>query len=64
MHEVEKLCSRVAIVHKGRVQADGAPLELLEQFDQPNLEELFFHLVERAESGAGDDRKTSPLLEI
>jgi sodium transport system ATP-binding protein len=51
MHEVEKLCSRVAIIHKGRVQADGAPHELLDQFDQPNLEELFFYLVERAERG-------------
>ena len=29
MHEVEKLCSRVAIIHKGRVQAEGAPDELL-----------------------------------
>jgi len=51
MHEVEKLCSRVAIIHKGRVQVDGAPHELLDQFDQPNLEELFFYLVERAERG-------------
>jgi sodium transport system ATP-binding protein len=51
MHEVEKLCSRVAIIHKGRVQADGEPRELLEQFDQPDLEELFFYLVERADSG-------------
>jgi sodium transport system ATP-binding protein len=51
MHEVEKLCSRVAIIHKGRLQAEGAPHELLEQFDQPNLEELFFYLVERAERG-------------
>jgi sodium transport system ATP-binding protein len=51
MHEVEKLCSRVAVIHKGRVQAEGAPHELLEQFDQPNLEELFFYLVERAETG-------------
>jgi sodium transport system ATP-binding protein len=62
MHEVEKLCSRVAIIHKGRVQAEGAPHELMEQFDQPNLEELFFYLVERAEAGAlkpGVD-KTSP----
>ncbi len=25
MHEVEKLCSRVAIIHKGRVQAEGRP---------------------------------------
>jgi sodium transport system ATP-binding protein len=51
MHEVEKLCSRVAIIHKGRVQAEGAPHELLDLFDQPNLEELFFYLVERAERG-------------
>jgi sodium transport system ATP-binding protein len=48
MHEVEKLCSRVAIIHKGRVQAMGRPDELLERFDQPNLEELFFFLVELA----------------
>jgi sodium transport system ATP-binding protein len=52
MHEVEKLCSRVAIIHKGRLQAQGTPHGLLEQFDQPDLEELFFYLVERAESGA------------
>jgi sodium transport system ATP-binding protein len=49
MHEVEKLCSRVAIIHRGRVQAEGAPPELLDQFDQPDLEELFFYLVERAD---------------
>jgi sodium transport system ATP-binding protein len=48
MHEVDKLCSRVAIIHKGRVQAEGAPDELLDRYDQPNLEELFFYLVERA----------------
>jgi sodium transport system ATP-binding protein len=48
MHEVEKLCSRVAIIHKGCVQAEGEPGELLDQFDQPNLEELFFYLVEHA----------------
>jgi sodium transport system ATP-binding protein len=52
MHEVEKLCARVAIIHKGRLQAEGAPHELLARFDQPNLEELFFHLVERAETGS------------
>jgi sodium transport system ATP-binding protein len=52
MHEVEKLCSRVAIIYKGCVQADGAPSALLDQFDQPDLEELFFYLVERADSCA------------
>jgi len=49
MHEVEKLCSRVAVIHKGIVQAEGEPAELLDRFGQPDLEELFFHLVERAE---------------
>ena len=48
MHEVEKLCSRVAVIHKGRVQAEGEPAALLERYDQPNLEELFFYLVEHA----------------
>ena len=53
MHEVEKLCARVAIIHKGRVQAEGTQHELLERYDQPNLEELFFHLVEQAEAATG-----------
>jgi sodium transport system ATP-binding protein len=53
MHEVEKLCARVAIIHRGQVQAEGSPRELLEQFDQPSLEELFFALVERADTSAG-----------
>jgi len=50
MHEVEKLCDRVAIIHRGRLQAEGTPFGLLEQYGQPDLEELFFHLVERAEA--------------
>jgi sodium transport system ATP-binding protein len=54
MQEVEKLCSRVGIIYKGRLQADGRPAELLEEFGQPDLEELFFHLVERAEAEPGE----------
>jgi sodium transport system ATP-binding protein len=52
MHEVEKLCDRVAIIHKGRVQAEGTPGGLLERYAQPNLEELFFYLVEHARAPA------------
>lgn len=57
MHEVAKLCSRVAIIHRGRLQAVGEPAELLQRFDQPDLEDLFFFLVDRAEGNkehAGD----------
>ncbi|QDV34311.1 ABC transporter ATP-binding protein [Tautonia plasticadhaerens] len=52
MQEVSKLCDRVAIIYKGRLQAEGRPTELLDRFGQPDLEELFFHLVERADLGA------------
>jgi sodium transport system ATP-binding protein len=54
MHEVEKLCSRVAIIYKGRLQAEGSPRGLLEEFDQRDLEELFFFLVDRAEKASSE----------
>jgi sodium transport system ATP-binding protein len=49
MHEVQKLCDRVAIMHRGRIRVEGRPRELLERYDQPDLEELFFLLVGGAE---------------
>jgi sodium transport system ATP-binding protein len=45
MREVEKLCSRVAIVAKGRLQAIGTLHELRDQYHENDLEELFFRLV-------------------
>jgi sodium transport system ATP-binding protein len=49
MREVEKLCDRVAIIHKGRILASGTPTELLERSGQSDFEELFFELISRAE---------------
>ncbi len=49
MHEVQKLCDRVSIIYKGRLRAEGVPADLLEQYGQPDLEELFFALVEDAD---------------
>lgn len=45
MREVERLCDRVAIVSRGRVQACGTLAELRQQHHQQDLEELFFQLV-------------------
>lgn len=59
MHEVEKLCDRMAIIHKGCLQAEGTPKDLLDQFDQDDLEELFFALVERAENQSLDELTTA-----
>ncbi len=50
MSEVSKLCDRVAIIHRGQLQALGAPADLLAQYGQPDLEDLFFHLVDRADA--------------
>jgi sodium transport system ATP-binding protein len=45
MREVEKLCDRVAIVSRGRILACGTLAELREQYQENDLEEIFFKLV-------------------
>ena len=45
MHEVEKLCDRVAIMHKGQVLSMGTLEELRARHGESDLEELFFQLV-------------------
>jgi len=46
MGEVQKLCDRVGIVHRGRLIACGTIAELKEQYRQDDFEELFFGLME------------------
>jgi sodium transport system ATP-binding protein len=43
--EVERLCDQVAILSKGRVQACGSLPVLRAQYEEEDLEELFFRLV-------------------
>jgi sodium transport system ATP-binding protein len=45
MREVERLCDRVAIVSRGRIQACGTLAELRARHGQDDVEELFFKLV-------------------
>ena len=45
--EVEKICDRVAIVHRGTVLDAGTLNELRERHHEKDLEELFFALIER-----------------
>ena len=61
MREVEKLCDRIAIMHRGHILTEGTLPELYERHQQHDFEELFFRLIsdydaahETAEtSGAG-----------
>ena len=52
MREVEKLCDRVAIIHKGRILAMGTVSALTAQYGQPDIEELFFELIQRNDEGS------------
>ena len=45
MREVEKLCDRIAIIHKGRILAAGTVAELEDEHDEQDMEELFFDLI-------------------
>lgn len=58
MSEVEKLCDRIAIIYKGRILAMGSVHELVRQHQQPDMEELFFALIEKY------DAKTNEALGI
>ena len=50
MREVEKLCDRVAIIHRGRILAAGTLPELAARYDEPDVEELFFRLISEHEA--------------
>jgi ABC-2 type transport system ATP-binding protein len=41
MSEVERLCERVIIMKRGRIEDDGTPARLLERYGRHTLEEVF-----------------------
>jgi len=55
MREAEKLCDRIAILHRGHILAEGALEELRDRHEQDDLEELFFHLICRHDAEYGGD---------
>jgi sodium transport system ATP-binding protein len=55
MREAERLCDRLAILHRGHVLAEGTREELVDRYAEPDLEELFFRLI------SAHDRRHEPL---
>jgi len=49
MREAERLCDRIAILHRGLVLAEGTIEELRDRHGQRDLEELFFQLISRGD---------------
>ena len=57
MREAEKLCDRIAIVHRGHILAEGTLQELRDQHHERDLEELFFQLISRHDEAHPPDRE-------
>ncbi len=55
MREAERLCDRIAIMHRGHILAEGSLHELLEIHREDDLEELFFGLISQH-----DERRWAP----
>jgi sodium transport system ATP-binding protein len=56
MREAERLCDRIAIMHRGYILAEGTLEELRDRHEERDLEELFFQLIRKQQcevSGVG-----------
>jgi len=49
MREAERLCDRLAIIHRGHILAAGPLDELRQRYAEQDLEELFFRLISEHE---------------
>ena len=50
MREAERLCDRIAIMHRGNILAEGTLDELRDEHEERDLEELFFQLIRRQQA--------------
>ncbi len=59
LDEAEKLCDRVAIIHRGEIVAAGSPRTLAAERGEKSLEELFLALTGEAPAAEGSERNAS-----
>ena len=45
MDEVQKLCDRVIIIHKGKMVEQGTINELKDKYNSDDMEQIFMNLV-------------------
>ncbi|MFA5135669.1 MAG: ATP-binding cassette domain-containing protein [Patescibacteria group bacterium] len=78
MHDAERLCDRVAIIHRGKLVTNSTVQELRERTGETNLEDIFLKLVngdrepetldrntrEKTKEDAGSKRKIAVVLRI
>jgi sodium transport system ATP-binding protein len=52
MSEAQRLCDRIAIMHRGHILAEGSLAELQSRHGEHDLEELFFRLISEHDSSS------------
>jgi sodium transport system ATP-binding protein len=60
MREVEKLCDRIAIIHRGQILDEGTLGELRERHKEHDFEELFFQLLSHGKNAIRVDNEPLP----
>jgi len=63
MREAERLCDRIAIMHRGHILAEGSLEELRSTYAENDLEELFFQLISKREEAAESTGKSAATAE-
>ena len=58
MREAERLCDCIAIMHRGKILAEGTLGELCDRYEQTELEELFFQLISDFDAAADGSTDT------
>jgi len=61
MREAERLCDRIAIMHRGHILAEGSLEELRDQHEERDLEELFFQLIRKQQNEVAGVRCQIPI---
>jgi sodium transport system ATP-binding protein len=56
MREAERLCDRIAIMHRGHFLSEGRLDEMLERHQESDLEELFFRLITEHDAAQPPER--------
>jgi len=60
LREAERVCDRLSILYRGQILAEGTLAELREQYQQQDLEELFFQLLSQRDGQSGSPAPQLP----
>jgi ABC-2 type transport system ATP-binding protein len=63
LSEVERVCSRIAIFHRGNLLTTGVLADLLNQYQAENLEDLFVKTIETFDSAAEKEKSETAAVQ-